>query len=189
MLATRDFIQCIVGFFYLAATRPFKIGDWVQVGDHYGEVITTDWMKTILKEIDMSTYQVSRKTLYIPNSMLISNPIKNMNHLRRFVTHRFSIVKKESINPFPIYAAVLEKANFYCADFKDLATRYNAALERQLGASISGPEPEIHFSTTDIGEFKARFLVFCPTEEAINIEHKITEYFMTLWYEQVEKQV
>lgn len=188
VLATRDFIQCIVGFFYLATTRPFKIGDWVQLGDHYGEVITTDWMKTILKEIDMHTYQVTRKTLYVPNSMLISSPIKNLNNIKRFVTHRFSILRKESIDPFPVYASLLEKAKLYCSEFEELAKRYNAVVERRLGSAISGPAPEIHFTTSDTGEFKASFVIFCPTEKAIHLEHQLTADFMSLWYQQVVAQ-
>ena len=42
VLATREFIQCVIGFFYLVTTRPFRVGDWIQVGDYFGEVAETD---------------------------------------------------------------------------------------------------------------------------------------------------
>ncbi len=42
--------------------------------------------------------------------------------------------------------------------------------------------------TNDSGEFKARFIIFCPTEYAIKIEDKITKDFMDLWYLEVVKQ-
>jgi small-conductance mechanosensitive channel len=103
VLATREFIQCIIGFFYLVTTRPFKIGDWIQVGDYLGEVAETDWIKTTLYEIDMHTYQFSRRTIYIPNNKLITSSIKNLNFVKRFVTHQFVIVRKETFDPFPIY--------------------------------------------------------------------------------------
>jgi len=35
VLATREFIQCVIGFFYLVTTRPFRVGDWIQVGDYF----------------------------------------------------------------------------------------------------------------------------------------------------------
>jgi small-conductance mechanosensitive channel len=189
VLATREFIQCIIGFFYLVTTRPFRIGDWVQVGEYFGEVAETDWIKTTLHEIDMQTYQLSRKTIFIPNNKLITSSIKNLNFIKRFVTHHFTIVRRESINPYPIYEDLLNNAKHYCEEFQDVAGRYNFAIERKLDAKISGPEPEIHFCTTNIGDFKARITLFCPTEKALEIEHKLTEDFMKLWYEEISKQV
>jgi hypothetical protein len=75
----------------------------------------------------------------------------------------------------------------YCEEFEELATRYNSIIERKLDAKISGPAPEIHFGTTALGEFRPRFTLFFPTEQALDIEHKLTECFMALWYEEEMK--
>jgi small-conductance mechanosensitive channel len=188
VIATREFIQCVIGFFYLVTTRPFKIGDWIQVGDYFGEVVETDWIKTTLHEININTYQFSRKTVYIPNNKLITSAIKNLNFSKRYVTHHFMIVRKESLNPYSIYETLSNKAKHYCEDFIDVAGRYNSVIERKLDAQVSGPEPEIYFGTTEIGEFKASFTLFCPIEKALDIEHKLTKDFMTLWYKELSKQ-
>ncbi|KPH62216.1 mechanosensitive ion channel protein MscS [Pseudoalteromonas porphyrae] len=188
VLATREFIQCVIGFFYLVTTRPFRIGDWIQVGEYYGEVAETDWIKTTMHEIDMHTYQFSRKTIYIPNNKLITSPIKNLNFVKRFATHHFTIIRKESFNPYPIYENLMDEAKRHCEEFEEVASRYNSIIERKLDAKISGPAPEIHFGTTEIGEFKASFTLFCPTDKALQIEHKLTECFMTLWYNEAKKQ-
>lgn len=187
VLATREFIQCVIGFFYLVTTRPFRVGDWIQVGDYFGEVAETDWVKTTMHEIDIRTYQFSRKTIYIPNNKLITSSIKNLNFVKRFATHHFAIVRRESFNPYPIHSLLTEKAKQYCEEFEDVASRYNSMIERKLDAKISGPEPVIHFGTTDLGEFKASFTLFCPTDKALEIEHKLTECFFALWYEEAEK--
>jgi small-conductance mechanosensitive channel len=55
VLATREFIQCVIGFFYLVTTRPFRVGDWIQVGDYFGEVAETDWIKTTMHENHIHT--------------------------------------------------------------------------------------------------------------------------------------
>lgn len=187
VLATREFIQCVIGFFYLVTTRPFRVGDWIQVGDYFGEVAETDWVKTTMHEIDMHTYQFSRKTIYIPNNKLITSSIKNLNYVKRFVTHHFTIIRRESFNPYVIHDELVNQAKLYCEEFHDVATRYNSMIERKLDAKISGPAPVIHFGTTELGEFKASFTLFCPTNKALEIEHKLTECFMALWYEQAKK--
>ena len=83
VLATREFIQCFIGFLYIISSRPFRIGDWVQVGNCYGEVHSTDWAKLTLLEVDKDSYQYTGKTLYLPNSQLITSVIKNLNFLRQ----------------------------------------------------------------------------------------------------------
>jgi small-conductance mechanosensitive channel len=183
VLATREFIQCFIGFVYLLSSRPFRIGDWVQVGSYYGEVHSTDWAKLTLLEVDKDDYQYTGKTLYLPNSQLITSVIKNLNFLKRYAMHHFTIVRDDSVNPFEFIDDLYEKANSYCADFKDVALRYNQLIENRLDINIAGPEPHIQVATSDIGDTQVFFTIFCPTERALEIEQKLTSDFMRLWFE------
>ena len=187
VLAMREFIQSVIGFFYLMTARPFRVADWIQVDGHSGEVAEIDWVKTTLLEIDMNSYQISRRTITIPNSRLVTSSIKNLNFIKRYVTHSFEIVCCENINAYPLHPKLIERAYFYCEEFFEVASRYNAILERKLDAKITGPEPEIRFSTTDIGHFKAHITLFCPTEKALELEHKLTADFMEMWYDLADK--
>lgn len=181
VLALREFIQSIIGFFYLVTTRPFRVGDWIEIDGDYGEVAKIDWVKTTLIEINMANYQLSRRTISIPNSKLVVSTITNLNFIKRYVTHTFSIVRDDKYNGFKLYNAFVEKAKHYCVEFKEVASRYNAILERRLDAKITDPEPEIRFSTTALGHFKADITLFCPTEMALDLEHKLTADFLDMW--------
>ena len=184
VLATREFIQCFIGFVYILSSRPFRIGDWIQVGNYVGEVHSTDWAKLTLLEVDKDSYQYTGKTLYLPNSQLITSVIKNLNFLKRYAMHHFTIVRDDSVNPFEFIDALYEKANTYCADFKDVAMRYNHLIENRLDINIAGPEPHIQVATSDIGDTQVFFTIFCPTETALEIEQNLTSDFMRLWFEQ-----
>jgi len=184
VLATREFIQCFIGFVYIISSSPFRIGDWVQVGNYCGEVHSTDWAKLTLLEVDKDDYQYTGKTLYLPNSQLITSVIKNLNFLKRYAMHHFTIVRDDSVNPFEFLDKLNEKARFYCDDFNDVAIRYNQLIESRLDINISGPEPHIQVATSDIGDTQVFFTIFCPTEKAMEIEQKLTSDFMKLWFEQ-----
>ena len=184
VLATREFIQCFIGFVYILSSRPFRIGDWIQVGNYFGEVHSTDWAKLTLLEVDKDNYQYTGKTLYLPNSQLITSVIKNLNFLKRYAMHHFTIVRDDSVNPFEFIDVLYEKANTYCADFKDVAMRYNHLIENRLDINIAGPEPHIQVATSDIGDTQVFFTIFCPTEKALEIEQNLTSDFMRLWFEQ-----
>lgn len=188
VLATREFIQCVIGFFYLLSTRPFRIGDWIEVEDHVGEVSATDWIKTTLNEVDTNSYEYTGKTLFIPNNKLIASPIKNFNFLKRYTSHQFSITRDQTINPYTFLPQLVAKTQEYCADFYDVATRYNQLIERRLDVKIAGPEPDISVSTTSVGDTVVSFTLFCPTNRAADLEQVLTEDFLNLWFAESEKQ-
>ena len=188
VLATREFIQCVIGFFYLASSRPFRIGDWVQVGTVVGEVSETDWIKSTLLEVNIETYEYTGKSLFIPNNAMITSTIKNLNFLKRYATHHFTITRDQSVNPFLFIDELMINAQTYCADFHDVATRYNQTIERRLDVKIAGPDPHISISTSDVGDSQVNIAIFCPTELAIEIEQKLFKDFMTLWFAAKEQQ-
>ena len=182
VLATREFIQCFIGFVYILSSRPFRIGDWVQVGNYYGEVHSTDWAKLTLLEVDKDDYQYTGKTLYLPNSQLITSVIKNLNFMKRYAMHHFTIVRDSSVNPFTFIDELQDKAHEYCDDFRDVAIRYNQLIETRLDINIAGPEPHIQVATSELGDTQVIFTIFCPTEKALVIEQQLTSDFMTLWF-------
>lgn len=94
VLATKEIIQCVIGFVYLSSTNPYRVGDWIQVDGFVGELSETDWAKVTLLEIDLSNYSYTGRSLFIPNSQLMIHPIKNLNYIKRYANHSFSIVKE-----------------------------------------------------------------------------------------------
>ena len=188
VLATREFIQCFIGFIYVLSNRPFRIGDWIQVGKHFGEVHSNDWAKLTLLEVNPDDYQYTGKTLYLPNSQLITSTIKNLNFLKRYSMHHFTIVRDASVNPFEFIEELTIKANRYCEDFNDVAIRYNQLIENRLDINIAGPEPHIQVATSDIGDTQVFFTIFCPTERALEIEQKLTADFMKCWFDRQKKE-
>ncbi|WP_438865250.1 mechanosensitive ion channel family protein [Neptunicella sp.] len=188
VLATREFIQCLIGFIYIASTRPFRVGDWVQIGNQCGEVSATDWAKMTILEVDIEDYSFTGKTVFLPNSQLINNPIKNLNFLKRYVSHHFVITRDMSVNPFVFIDTLKERAIKYCEHFHDVAIRYNQIIEKRLEVRIAGPETTIHISTSNLGDTHTEITIFCPTEQALEIEQKLTADFMQLWFAEKQKQ-
>ena len=186
VIATKEFISCIVGAFYKASTRPYQVGDWVRIGQFEGEVTDSDWLSTTLFEVDFKggSYAYTGRTTIVPNSVLLTNSVQNLNYMRRYVEHSFSISRlTDDVNLFEIKEPILAKIHEYSEHFHEVAIRYNSLIEKRLDIKIAGPEPTVRVQTTIEGYNVFTVSLFCPTHEAAEIEQKVTEDFMRIWYE------
>lgn len=186
VIATKEFIACIVGAFYRASTRPYQVGDWIRIANYEGEVTDSDWLSTTLFEVDLKggSYTYTGRTTVVPNSVLLLHTVQNLNYMRRYVTHTFSISRSaDDVNLFTIKEQILEKIREYSEHFHDVAIRYNSLIEKRLDIKISGPEPRVRITTTVEGYNVFSISLFCPTDEAVEIEQKVIEDFMSFWYE------
>ena len=186
VIATKEFIACIVGAFYRASTRPYQVGDWIRIANYEGEVTDSDWLSTTLFEVDLkgASYTYTGRTTVVPNSVLLQHTVQNLNYMRRYVTHTFSISRStDDVNLFLIKEQILDKIREYSEHFHDVAIRYNSLIEKRLDIKISGPEPRVRITTTPEGFNVFTVSLFCPTEEAVEIEQKVSEDFMAFWYE------
>ncbi|WP_417505405.1 mechanosensitive ion channel family protein [Marinomonas gallaica] len=186
VIATKEFISCIVGAFYKASTRPYTVGDWVRIGNYDGEVTDSDWLSTTLFEVDFKggSYAYTGRTTVVPNSVLLTNSVQNLNYMRRYIEHTFSISRlTDDVNLFEIKEPILAKIKEYSEHFHEVAIRYNNLIEKRLDIKIAGPEPSVRVRTTIEGYNVFTVSLFCPTQEASEIEQKVTEDFMRIWFD------
>ncbi|WP_434362029.1 mechanosensitive ion channel family protein [Parasalinivibrio latis] len=191
VVASKEIILCFTGSIQRASSRSFQIGDWIEVGNNCGEVIDHNLMATKIQEIDLhhGQYHYTGKTITLPNSLFFTSPVKNLNFMKRYVYHCFSITVRETCNLYPFVPYLLARIDDHCEDFIEVARRYNHVIERHAGVDLPGAEPHIHLSTTEMGEQVIHFMMFVPTERAVEIEQLIREDFMTLYCEKILKQL
>src|SRR6266700_3967257 len=72
LLAGSGVVAIIVGV-SIQINRPFKVGDWLQVGDRYAEVMEINWRSTRLRTND-NIY------LDIPNNEMVGHEIVNLHY-------------------------------------------------------------------------------------------------------------
>lgn len=186
-IVTKELLQCFLGFFTWVANRPFRVGDWIQINGRYGEVADIDWIKIRLLEIDIENgYSYTGRSITVMNNELLIQPVISLNFMRRYVMHKFSIYRDNSVNLFELREPVTEKINELISPFQEVASRYSNLISKRLEIEATSIEPFIDIHTTDQTHQVISITIFCPTEEAHQLEQKITESFMALWYKQLK---
>src|SRR5213083_2071612 len=71
--AGQNLFAGIIGGISIQINRPYKVGDWLQVGERFAEVMEINWRSTRLRTND-GIY------LDIPNNEMVSKPIINLHY-------------------------------------------------------------------------------------------------------------
>jgi small-conductance mechanosensitive channel len=116
-LALQDTLSNLVSGFLLIIESPFKVGDWIKVGDIEGEVIEINWRAVRLRTID-------RDVVIIPNGNLGKENICN------FVLND------------PLHAIRLEM-DLSSADHPDLVQQTLMQVMLGIDGILATPEPEV----------------------------------------------
>lgn len=180
VVASKEIILCFTGSIQRASSRSFRMGDWIEVGTVCGEVIEHNMMATVIQEIDLQhgQYHYTGKTATLPNSMFFTYPVKNLNFMKRYVFHNFSIVVPKFVNLYPLLPIMYERMEEHFSHFIDVARRYNNMIEKHAGIDLPSAEPHIEISSATAGEQIVHFMIFCPTERANQLEQLIRQDFM-----------
>ncbi|ADN75894.1 MscS Mechanosensitive ion channel [Ferrimonas balearica DSM 9799] len=184
VVASKEIILCFTGSIQRASSRSFRIGDWIEVGKISGEVIEHNLMATVIQEIDLyhGQYHFTGKTITLPNSMFFTYPVKNLNFMKRYVYHSFSIIVPGFNNLYPLLPDLIQKIEHHCEEFIDVARRYNGVIEKHAGVDLPGPDPHIHINSGATGEQIVHVMLFCPTEQATHLEQQIRSDFMDAYH-------
>ncbi len=84
-LALQDTLKAVAAGFMIAAFRPFRIGDWVRIGDEEGEVAQITPFNTAIRQVD-------NKVALYSNDQVWGNPIINFTrHVRRRLDLYFGV--------------------------------------------------------------------------------------------------
>jgi len=182
VIASKELILCISGTVLRTTTGDTSIGDWVEIGEMRGEIIDQNILSTVLQEVSRN-YDYTGKTITLPNSLFLAQPIRNLNFMRRFVFHSFDIVTNADINTFEAKALILENIAQYSAEFTELGVRYHSFIVQRSGMNIPPPSSSVRISTSNLGRNIFNVTLFCPTQQAVNLEQKITEDFLRFFYD------
>jgi len=189
VIATKELLQCFLGFISWVTNRSFRVGDWIEINHHCGEVADIDWIKIRLLEVDLENgYTYTGKSISIMNSELLTKSVINLNFMRRYVMHSFSIYRSDEVNLFELKQPIIDVINELISPFQDVASRYSNLISKRLEIEATSTDPFVYIHTTDTNFQVASITIFCPTEEAHPLEQTITEQFMVLWYEKYKSQ-
>jgi small-conductance mechanosensitive channel len=86
-IALKDLVANLAGWAFIVWSRPFDVGDRVQVGPHAGDVIDLHLFQFTLNEIGnwVDADQSTGRIIHVPNGKVLSEPIANYDKGFRYI--------------------------------------------------------------------------------------------------------
>jgi small-conductance mechanosensitive channel/CRP-like cAMP-binding protein len=98
--AAQNLLSSVIAGLSLQIQRPYKVGDWLKVGDTYGEVMEIRWGATRLRTNDAIT-------LHIPNNEMVKQTIVNLSYPSRTHSMRLYMGAEYGAAPNRVKEALL----------------------------------------------------------------------------------
>jgi small-conductance mechanosensitive channel len=102
-LALQPILSNFFAGLVISVERPFRINDWIKVGDHEGRVVTITWRTTHLRTRD-------NDNLVIPNSKLADERVLNYYYPHPMHMERIKVGAEYKTPPYRVRRALLEAA-------------------------------------------------------------------------------
>jgi small-conductance mechanosensitive channel/CRP-like cAMP-binding protein len=127
--ATQNLLGGVIAGMSLQINKPYKVGDWLQVGDHFAEVMEINWRSTRLRTND-AIY------LDIPNNEIVRQTIVNLHYPQQLHAMRIVVGVDYNTPPNLVKDALLHAAlhaegvqkepepRIYLKDFGDFSISY-----------------------------------------------------------------
>lgn len=92
-IALKDIVANLAGWLFIVWSRPFDVGDRVQVGAHAGDVIDLHLFQFTLNEIGnwVDADQSTGRIIHVPNGKVLSDPIANYDRGFRYIWNEMPV--------------------------------------------------------------------------------------------------
>ncbi|MFG0292103.1 MAG: mechanosensitive ion channel family protein [Phycisphaerales bacterium JB050] len=151
VLATKELIMCISGSLLRTGSHAFKIGDRIEVNGIRGDVFDTTMLTTTLFEVGPgpNAHQSTGRTIQLPNSMFLSQPVINETATDHYVLHSLIIPLKITEDIAAAEHALINAARAECSGYLDTARKNMEQIGKSQGIEALSVEPRISVHLPD----------------------------------------
>jgi small-conductance mechanosensitive channel len=189
-IATKEFILCFIGGLYKWLSKPFSIGDRIEVATYRGEVADFKFLSTTLLEIGPKEHsQYTGRILVIPNSIYLSNTIAKESHSEKFTLHTFVIPISKDENWQSCESHLFFAAKEACKSYLDEAKIFYNSEKHFFVLGPVSIDPRVQFSIANPNQIDLIVRIPCPSLQTNKIQQNIIRLYLELQKKEKNKDI
>lgn len=164
VLSTKELIMCITGYILFVMSRPFNVGDLIEVNGSQGLVVDVGLLNLTLSETNGSQ-QITGKTIVLPNSILLTAVVTNHVGLGRFVVGSVRLAVPYSTDRTTFNQVALEIATKLCDPWATEALKHFQRLGSKALLDAPSNKVEIFWESEDVKQHWVEIRFFVPASQ------------------------
>ena len=184
VLATKELILCFSGSVLRNATKAYDLGDRIEVAELRGEVMDINFFGTSLREIGpgKSGQQYTGKSIVVPHSLLLNNPVINESFTGDYQLHLFTVPWRVEEDWMRAEALLLEAAREESQPVLEQTKKHMKALQIRHGIEPPTIEPRVTLEIPEPGRIDFKVRVPVSADRLSRIEQAIMRRFLADFY-------
>ncbi|MBW2376470.1 MAG: mechanosensitive ion channel family protein [Deltaproteobacteria bacterium] len=170
--AMKETFACIQGAWYRISSNAFQVGDRINVGGVRGDVIDTGLLGTLVLEVAQG-HQRTGRTISIPNSLFMTEPVLNESLAGEYMLHLMTIPVDRNSDLAAIERKALTAAQEACAGFLEDVRRPMAARYRRHGLNPPIVDPRITYQVVDKNTVNILLRIPTPIRLERQVEQRV----------------
>lgn len=180
LLVSKELLMCILGYVMITTSRSFRVGDFIEIAGKEGRVIDIDVFTTTLAETG-TAHQLTGKTLSLPNSTVLSQPVRNASATGAYVVNLLPIIVPYDVDFEDAEKAALDAAQLVTADWLVAADEHFERIEGVQFVDLPSSRPKVLWQSTDAKSHTLVIRFGCPMMKRVTAEQEIFRHFWRMY--------
>jgi small-conductance mechanosensitive channel len=177
LLVSKEFLGNALGSALLAISRPYRIGDFIEIENVRGRVLDTDLMVTTVAET-LEGHQLTGRTAVLPNSLLLTRPVRNLTATGAYMVNLLNVVVHPSEDLLALEKALLQAAGEVCAPWLIEADRHLEHMESIELIDLPSSQPRILIQMHSAKEYTLALRYTCRPNDRVKVEQEILRKYL-----------
>lgn len=176
LIVSKELIMCCLGSFIRTTSRPFQVGDVVEIDNWRGQVMDSDILTTTLLEMGRAQ-QFTGSHVKLPNSMLLSVPVKNISRTGKFMLNFLSVPVPFGTDIEAARLALLEAGMSVVGQYREEADEHLRRIESKQVIDLPSSEVRVLIEPFDGTTINLVLRFACPPYKRASVEQEILQRF------------
>ncbi|WP_051304628.1 mechanosensitive ion channel family protein [Chitinilyticum litopenaei] len=180
VIAHKELILCMLGSIYRTSTHAFQVGDRIEIKGMKGLVLDTRLLATTLLESSHAGQGKGTvgRTLTIPNSLLLSEPVFNETRLGSYVIQTIHIELPRAADWEAAESVLLAAAGDIVAAYAEDLERHRRDIEQGFALESPSLTPRVRLSLDEHETITLHLQLPVPLGQRARVEQDILRHYL-----------
>lgn len=177
LIVSKEFLLNLIGSTMLAISKPYRVGDFIDIDGVAGRVLDSDMLVTTLAET-LEGNQLTGRTVSVPHSLLLTKPVRNLTATGAYVINMLPVAIDPSSDVMAHEAALLRAANQICEPWLLEADEHLKRQESRELVDLPSAEPKVLLQMTSAKEYTLALRYCCRPNNRVKVEQALLRLYL-----------